>query len=144
MRFYCFILVLMISCTNKFEREKSLIEYLTMSHGIDVTNETYVVIHQTNFCNSCTEEIVNYFDNELSKNTQKKWKVILTSPRQDLELRYLKHSNVELLIDNDFLLEKHGLAMSYDLFFIIKEGRATNWARVKDNNLEALDVFFVN
>ncbi len=138
------MLVLLISCTNKFEREKSLIEYLTKSHDIDLSNETYVVIHQTNFCNSCTEEIVNYFDNELSKNTQKKWKVILTSPRQDLELRYLKHSNVELLIDQNFLLEKYGLAMSYDLLFIIKEGRVTNWARVKDNNLDALDALFVN
>ena len=138
------MLVLLISCTNKFEREKSLIEYLTKSQGIDVSDETYVVIHQTNFCNSCTEEIVNYFDNELSKKTQKKWKVILTSPRQDLQLRYLKHSNVELLIDHDFLLEKHGLTMSYDLLFIIKEGRITNWARVKDNNLDALDAFFVN
>jgi len=138
---YLIFFMLFVSCSPKFERELSLKNYLTDVQKIDLEKESFVLFHQTNFCNACSDEAIAIFENQISNNNEL-WNIILSSNRKDLVMRYTSFENVNMYLDRKFLMEKYGLAMSYDLLFHIKDNKVLNWIYVNEKNLDNVDKFF--
>lgn len=134
-------LTLFVSCSPTFEREISLKNYLRDVQNINLNEESFVLFHQTNFCNACSDEAIAIFENKIS-NSNELWNIILSSNRKDLVMRYTSFENVKLYLDRKFLMEKYGLAMSYDLLFHIKDDKILNWIYVNEKNLDNVDKFF--
>ena len=136
----CIFLLLTLlgtKCNQGYERAEYLYKYMDEIQAVDLQKADYLLIHQTAFCNSCTEELIDFIDN-MVRNSSATFYVLLSDARKDYIDRYKDLENTTILIDKDFAMERYGLAISYDMFFSFNNGKISDWSYIKDEHIEKL------
>jgi peroxiredoxin len=126
------------SCAKKFERDKELYQYLSKVHDLNLDKKKVIIILQTDFCGACTNNVISFLNEELEK-LQIETIIIFSKNKKEITSQFDKeNSNIKILFDKEFQIEKFGLQFTSDLFFLFENSYIQYWNFIEEEEFKSI------